>query len=113
SNLAWVYAQQGSDLKRALDLAQTARRQLPQVDSVTDTLAWVHYKSGHYSAAVPLLKECVQNVPNQAVYHYHLGMSLVGNGQREEGRQELQTALRLNLSGQDAEVARQNLAQLH
>jgi len=112
SNLAQVYAQQGSNLDLALNLARSANRQLPELDSVVDTLGWVHYRKGQYSDAVPLLRECVQNAPRQAIYRYHLGMALVSDGQRDEGRRELQAALRLKLSGGDASQARDALAQL-
>jgi tetratricopeptide (TPR) repeat protein len=112
SNLAWVYAQQGVNLDVALGLARRANEQLPDLDSVTDILGWVQYKNGQYSAAVPLLEECVQKAPSYPVYHYHLGMALVAGGQKEKGREELQAALRLNLAGEDAHQARGLLTRL-
>jgi tetratricopeptide (TPR) repeat protein len=112
SNLAWVYAQEGVNLNAALDLARRARQQLPELDSVTDTLGWVQYKSGQYSAALPLFQECVQKAPSHPVYHYHLGLDLIASGQKDKGRQELNSALRLSLAGADAEQARETLARL-
>jgi Flp pilus assembly protein TadD len=112
SNLAWVHAQQGSNLDLALNLARSANRQLPELDSVVDTLGWVHYRKGQYSEAVSLLRECVQKAPSQAIYRYHLGMALISDGQKDEGRREVQAALRLKLSREDASQARDALAQL-
>ncbi len=46
NNLAWIYAQAGANLDRALDLAQTARRALPKTPQVSDTLGVIFYKKG-------------------------------------------------------------------
>ena len=69
------------------------------------------YKKGSYASALPLLQECAERVPNSAVYHYHLGMALLSAGEKAKARTQLQTALRLNLTGADATDARQALAE--
>ena len=71
SNLAWVYTKQGGNLDVALGLAQKAKQLMPELDSITDTLAWVQYKKGSYISAKPLLQECVRKAPQYAPYHYH------------------------------------------
>jgi tetratricopeptide (TPR) repeat protein len=110
NDLAWVYASQNTNLDVALGLAQKAKEILPDLDLVTDTLAWVYYKKGLYSAAIPLLQECVSKSPSHAVYHYHLGMALLADGDKAKGRERLQAALKLGLSGDDAQQARKALA---
>jgi len=110
ANMAWVYAQEGKDLDVALGMAQKAKSQAPELPSITDTLAWVMYKKGNYSGAIPLLQECVQKSPNSAEYHYHLGVVLVAAGQKDKGKSQLQAALQLNqLKDADAQLARQAL----
>jgi tetratricopeptide (TPR) repeat protein len=110
SNLAWVYTKKpNANLDVALSLAQKARQLLPDVEPIADTLAWVYYKKGLYGSAVPLLQECVDKAPKSAIYRYHLGMALLGAGQKDKAREQLQAALRLNLSGEDATVARETL----
>jgi len=111
NDLAWVYAKQNTNLDVALGLAQKAKRLLPEVDSVTDTLAWVYYKQGLYSAALPLLRECVGKSPNHAVFRYHLGMTFLASGDKAEGRKQLAAALKSGLAGDDAEQAQKALAQ--
>jgi tetratricopeptide (TPR) repeat protein len=111
-NLAWVYAKEGVNLDRAFQLAQRARQVLPQLDSITDTLAWVDYKRGDYDSAHALLEECVRKIPTYAAYRYHLGMVLLAKGEKQKGRDQLEAALRLKLSGEEAALARQALAQL-
>ncbi|MGB6823148.1 MAG: tetratricopeptide repeat protein, partial [Candidatus Acidiferrales bacterium] len=111
NNLAWVYAEQGKNLDVALGLAQKAKSLSPDEPSFSDTLAWVMYKKGDYSGAVPLLQDCVKKDPGSAQYRYHLGMVLVANGQKDKGKVELQAALQMKLDSADAQQARQTLGQ--
>ncbi|MFZ0463256.1 MAG: tetratricopeptide repeat protein [Candidatus Acidiferrum sp.] len=111
NNLAWVYAQQGQNLDVALSLAQTAKAKNPQIIDFSDTMAWIMYRQGKYAQALPLLQECVKRDPEFAQYHYHLGMVLMADGQKVEGKAQLQAALHMNnLKSDDAEQARQILA---
>jgi tetratricopeptide (TPR) repeat protein len=112
ANMAWVDAQEGKDLDVALGMAQKAKSQAPELPSITDTLAWVMFKKGNYSGAIPLLQECVQKVPDSAEYHYHLGVVLVAAGQKDKGKSQLQAALQMKqLKDADAQQARQTLLQ--
>ena len=112
ANLAWVYAIQGSNLDYALGLAQKAKQLLPEVQSITDTLAWVEYKKGSYAAAVPLLKDCVEKEPNHATFRYHLGMALIATGDKQNGKGQIQKALELKLPDDEAKDARHAIANL-
>ncbi|ABF40568.1 Tetratricopeptide repeat protein [Candidatus Koribacter versatilis Ellin345] len=60
NNLAWLYAEQGSNLDRALELAQRAREANPVDPAVTDTLGFVLLKRREYSMALMALKEADQ-----------------------------------------------------
>ena len=66
ANTAWVYAQENRNLDVALGMAQKAQSLMPEVPSITDTLAWVMYKRGNYDGAVPLFEECVQKSKDSA-----------------------------------------------
>ncbi len=112
SNLAWVLARQNRNLQRALVLARLASQQFPNVDSIADTLGWVEYVSGNTPEAASDLRECTRNHPDYASCHYHLGVVLVASGKKPEGRKELDTALSLNLKGDDAQDARRVIAQV-
>jgi tetratricopeptide (TPR) repeat protein len=113
ANTAWVDAQENKDLDVALGMAQKAKSMDPDVPSITDTLAWVLYKRDNYAAAVPLLEDCVHKAPDSAEFHYHLGMALLGTGQKTKAKENLQAALRMNLDTDDAQKAQQTLAQLN
>ena len=111
ANTAWVDEQEGKDLDVALGMAEKAKSLEPDVATITDTLAWVMYKRGNYANAMPLLQECVHKSPDTAQFHYHLGMTLLAAGQKAKGKEQLEAALRLNLSSANTEQARQALDQ--
>lgn len=114
ANLAWVDAQEGKNLDVALDRAQRAKSMLPDVPTISDTLAWVMYKKGNYSGAIPLLEECVKKSPDSAQFHYHLGLALMAAGQKQSGKTQLQSALEMNnLRHADRSQADQALRQIH
>ena len=105
NNLAWLYAVTGKgNLDEALRLAQGVVQKNPNVAGFIDTLGWVYYKKNLHAAAVEQLRKAVSineaearaaNVNPSATYHYHLGMALMGKGDKEESRRELETAIRL------------------
>jgi tetratricopeptide (TPR) repeat protein len=110
NNLAWIYAERGTNLDEALQLARLAKSQLPDVVEITDTLGWVYYKQNLPHLAVPLFEECVAADPKNASYHLHLGLAHAKAGDTRRATESLQQALRLNPSPADADVARQALA---
>jgi tetratricopeptide (TPR) repeat protein len=111
ANTAWVDAEEGKNLDVALSMAQKAKSLMPEVASISDTLAWVMYKNGNYSGAIPLLEECVKKTPDSAQFRYHLGLALMADGQKESGKTQLQAALQMNnLRSADREQAKQALA---
>jgi tetratricopeptide (TPR) repeat protein len=112
NNLAWIYAEQGNNLDRALNLAQAAKAELPEVAEVDDTLGFVYYKKELYTLAIPPYEAAVQRVPNNADYRYRLGMAYVKAGDWQKGKQALSEALRLKPDFAGADEARKALAQI-
>jgi tetratricopeptide (TPR) repeat protein len=56
NNLAWLYAESGRQLDRALNLAEASVRALPDSPAAIDTLGFVHLQRREYSDAVKLLE---------------------------------------------------------
>jgi tetratricopeptide (TPR) repeat protein len=114
NNLAWLYATTGTgNLDEAVRLAQGAVQKNPNVAGFVDTLGWVYYKKNLHSAAVEQLRKAVSlsdaqaravNGAPSAAYHYHLGMALKDNGDKDEARRELQTAIKLSEKAPFADV---------
>ena len=105
NNLAYLFAETGQNLDRALDLAQEAKTQLPENASVSDTLGWVMHKRGMHSAAISYLKEAEAGTdPNDAsigIIRYHLALAYEANGETGNARDALNRAL----AGLDKQLA--------
>jgi tetratricopeptide (TPR) repeat protein len=88
NNLAYIYADRGQNLDRALDLAQDAKTLLPDNPSVSDTLGWVLYKRGVPAAAISYLKDAeAATKPGDAslgAVRHHLALAYEANGDTEE-----------------------------
>jgi tetratricopeptide (TPR) repeat protein len=109
NNLAMMYADQGEQLDAALQLAQTAKAQLPDDPRVSDTLAWVYYKKNLSESAIPLLEPLTRQEPDNPTYRYHLGLVYAQAGKDSLARQSLERALALKLPAADAVAARKAL----
>jgi Flp pilus assembly protein TadD len=94
NNLAYLYLEHGGDVNIALSLAQDAKRALPNSPVVADTLGWALYKMGSYASAIPQLIACVQKVPGNPEYQYHLGMAYLGAQRFAPAAESLERALR-------------------
>lgn len=112
NNLAWMYAERGVQLDQALQLAQTAKQELPDVTGVTDTLGWVYYKRNQTSQAIAAFEEITRAEPRNAAYHYRLGLAYSKAGDTEKARRALQEALKLQADFPEADDARKVLATL-
>ncbi len=56
NNLAWLYVEQGTNLDRALQLAESARAQAPENPAVLDTVGVVRLRLHKYSEAISALE---------------------------------------------------------
>jgi tetratricopeptide (TPR) repeat protein len=112
NNLAWLYVESGENLDVALALAKTAQAHLPDRHEVNDTLGWAYFKKGLANLAVPPLRQAVGRAPQNAGYHYHLGMAYASLGEVANAKASLQKALALDSKFEGADEARRTLAQL-
>lgn len=106
NNLAWLYAESGEKLGDALRFARTAAAVLPESPEVLDTLGWVYYKSEMPALAIPPLMRCVEMLPGNAEYRYHLGLAYLKAGDEVHGRESLARALALSRDAAWADEAR-------
>lgn len=102
NNLAYSLLEHGGDVNLALSLAQTARRGMPKAGATADTLAWASYHVGAFDTARKLLEEASAQQPDNANYHYHLGMTYLKLNQTARGKTELERALKLEPNGPKA-----------
>jgi tetratricopeptide (TPR) repeat protein len=107
NNLAWMYAADGGNLDVALQLAQSAKAQLPDSPEVDDTLGFIYLKKNLPELALVPLRAAVAKLPNNAYCRYHLGQALMATGDKMGARREFEAALAADASfPQAAEVRR-------
>ena len=112
NNLAWMYAEQGSNLDVALGLAQTAVSEAPDEPAVNDTLGWVYYKKDLQRPAIAAFQRSVDKDRTNPLYHYHLGLAYAKDGDQANARQSLRKALALDPNFEGSSDARKALAAL-
>ncbi len=108
NNLAYIKAEEGTDLDNALQLAQRARQSAPRDPNVADTLGWVYIKKNLSDDAIRIYREVVVTAPNNAAFHYHLAMALYQKGDKRAAKQALEDALK----HQPSPVDQQNIREL-
>jgi predicted Zn-dependent protease len=90
NNLAYLLADTGGNLDRALDLAQEARGLLPDNANAADTLGWVLYKKNSPDAAVVHLREAVRSMepddPQLPMVRHHLALAYEAAGDFQSAR---------------------------
>jgi len=117
NNLAYILLETNVNPDLALRLAQTARRGLPELSNVADTLGWAFYQKGIYSSAISMFQEAIQlaakhKEPESATYHYHLGLAYAKSEKPVLAKQHLERVLKLDPKYSDADDVRKQLAQL-
>jgi Tfp pilus assembly protein PilF len=102
NNLAYIFAERGENLDRALDLAQEAKALMPDNASAADTLGWVLYRRGVPSAAIGYLKEAAAGFPpgdpNLGLVRHHLALAYEAAGDAENARVAVEEALQAHAS---------------
>src|SRR5262249_8685695 len=93
NNLAYILAEEGTDLSTALGWAQMARKKQPDSPNTADTFGWVYYKLGNQVLARDQLRFAVSKQPDNAVYQYHLAMIYKETKQLSEAKNALKKAL--------------------
>jgi len=96
NNKAFLIAEHGGDLDMALTMAQQAKRILPNLSEISDTLGWIYLKKNLSDNAIDLFKELVQKEPHASTYRYNLGMAYYQKGDKPAALKQLQEALKDN-----------------
>jgi tetratricopeptide (TPR) repeat protein len=94
NNLAYIKAEEGTDLDQALAMAQRALQKYPSAHEISDTLGWIYIKKNLSEDAVRVFSELVKNAPTNPTFRYHYAMALQQKGDRPRARKELEEALK-------------------
>jgi tetratricopeptide (TPR) repeat protein len=112
NNLAWLYASADTKLDEALKLAMSASTRLGGVAQAADTLGFVHYKLAAYGPAIAAFNRAIEAQPDNAVYHYHLGLAYAKSFDLLHAKDSLTRALSLRANFAGADDAKRVLASL-
>ncbi|HEY4362997.1 MAG TPA: tetratricopeptide repeat protein [Bryobacteraceae bacterium] len=113
NNLAYLMAEAGKDLDAALEMAQKARRQWPEMAELVDTVGWILIKKNLGKDAVTLYGPVVVENPENGSYHYHFGIALLQTGDKAGAARELKLATENDLPVDDDRRARELLKSLN
>lgn len=88
NNLAWIYAESGHNLDRAIELAQNAVEFAPTDPAVLDTLGYVRLRRREYTDSVKVLQQALtlareSRAPELPAIQQHLRAAYLDSGQPE------------------------------
>lgn len=106
NNLAYLLAEEGTELDTALTLAQRAKQKAPNDPMISDTLGWIYIKKGLANNALPIFTELTTKFPTVATFHYHLAMAHSQRGDNMQAKRALDAALKANPQKQELEDIR-------
>ena len=109
NNLAWIDANNNGNLDMALQLAQTAKAQLPNRHEVDDTLGYIYYKKGLSARAIEALSVSTTRQPDNPSYNYHLALAYHQSGNNIEARKYLEKVVNTKAKFDRLEEARKLL----
>jgi beta-lactamase regulating signal transducer with metallopeptidase domain/tetratricopeptide (TPR) repeat protein len=103
NNLAYLIAEHGIDLDRALTLAQQAIKGTKRSPAGShgveatpaefcDTLGWILIKKNRPDDAIAAFRNALRSEPDNPTFHFHLGMAFQQMGNRTAAIQEYKTA---------------------
>lgn len=110
--LASIYAESPENVGKALELANKARKNLPDDVELSRILARISYKQKEYARAIQLLHESERRKPLDPTSAFVLAMSQAQTGHKGEARQGLHHALDSGLAEPEATEARRALSEL-
>ena len=93
--LALFYANHDTNLEAALTAAEAELASRPDVYGY-DVLAWVLFKNGRFAEAAQASEQALRLGTPEALFHYHAGMIAAAQGNSEQAKTHLTTALALN-----------------
>jgi tetratricopeptide (TPR) repeat protein len=106
NNLAFLYAEDGQNVAKALQLATKAYILAPRNGLVVDTLGYVLLRNNNTEEAMKVLKKALELVPDNPSIYYHLALAFAENGEKARALENLRRALTLGEFPEEAKARR-------
>jgi tetratricopeptide (TPR) repeat protein len=104
NNLAYLQAEQNGNLEQAQSYAERAKKRVPNSPEISDTLGYVYMQRNLNSAAVQIFRQDVQDRPENPMFHLHLAMALLKQGDKQGARTEADKAMKVAQPGQQQQI---------
>lgn len=98
NNTAYLIAETGGNLDEAANLAKKAMKLDARQPNYTDTLGWIYFHKHQDDSAAQVFRGLTERYPNNPTFHYHLGMTLLQEGDKRAANSEFKSALAKNPS---------------
>ena len=95
NNLAYIYAEEGRDLDKAMQYAARAYVLAPNDGSVLDTFGFVLLKNKKNKDALQVLKKASDRMPANPTVLYHLALAYRENADKAQAVSSLQKAIQI------------------
>ena len=112
NNLAYMAADQSTDLDRAMTLVQRASQESPDDPNVKDTLGFVYLRKNLVDESLRISTELVNEYPKMAVFHLHRAFALAQKGDTASAKKELNSAIQDGPSRDDQVEIKKLMAKL-
>jgi tetratricopeptide (TPR) repeat protein len=112
NNLAYLNAENGTNLDQAMTFAQRAKKRVPNSPDISDTLGYVYYQKNLNAEALQIFRQVVQDNPQNSTFRFHLAMALEKQGNKQAARDEAQKALKNSSRPDQQNKIRSFLSQL-
>ena len=112
NNLAFLLSETGGNLEEALKMSQRALEKMRDQPNFSDTLGWIYLKKNMHESALQVFNNLVKKNPGNATFHYHLGVTLLGKGEKEKARAALNAAMAKKPTKETEAKIREALARL-
>ncbi len=112
NQLAWLYARQGINLEKAMELAGKADALQPGNASILDTIGWIHFQKKAYQTSLKFLEQAQKIDPTNPSIHYHIGAVHASLDNHENSISNIQKALDMGTDFDEREEAVKLLDQL-
>ena len=109
NNLAWIYAEEGR-LDEAVRFATLARDEMGRRPEAEDALGWVLLKKGLTAQALASFERARDRAPHRAIYHYHIRLTHMREGNNSRARIAFDKAPSLDPKLADAVIAQEQLS---
>lgn len=110
---AWALLEFGApDPVRAVGFAEQSLAMRPGDPDTLDTYGWALHRAGRHAEALRALGEALRLKPGIYCVHYHLAMTYLALGRREDGIRHLRLQLETNPRTDEARLAARELERL-